>query len=94
MTFPPITLGDTIYRFVLIMVPWVLGRVVRDRQVRVLSVEQRARGLENEHAARIAAATHEERARIARELHDIVAHSVGVMVIQASGAQKEAATSA
>jgi len=88
LTIPPITLGDTIYRLVLTMVPWVLGRVVRDRQERALTIEQRAQGLENEQAVRIAAATVEERARIARELHDIVAHSVGVMVIQASGAQK------
>ena len=88
LTIPPITLGDTIFRLVLTMAPWVLGRVVRDRQERALSIEQRAQGLENEQAVRIAAATVEERARIARELHDIVAHSVGVMVIQASGAQK------
>lgn len=88
LTIPPITLGDTIYRFALTMVPWVLGRVVRDRQQRAVSIEERAQGLENEQAVRIAAAAMEERSRIARELHDIVAHSVGVMVIQASGAQK------
>ena len=87
LTIPPITLGDTIYRLVLTMVPWVLGRVVRDRQERALSIEQRAQGLENEQAVRIAAATVEERARIARELHDIVSHGLGLMVLQAGVAQ-------
>jgi signal transduction histidine kinase len=88
VTTPPVTPGDLIYRLVLVTVPWVLGRVVRDRQERAEGLEVRAKGIHLEQDAKIEAATTEERARIARELHDIVAHSVGVMVIQASGAQK------
>ena len=88
VTTPPVTPGDLIYRLVLVTVPWVLGRVVRDRQERAEGLEVRAQGIHLEQDAKIEAATTEERARIARELHDIVAHSVGVMVIQASGAQK------
>jgi signal transduction histidine kinase len=88
ITTPPVTPGDLIYRLVLVTVPWVLGRVVRDRQERAAGLEVRAKRIQMEQDARIEAATTEERARIARELHDIVAHSVGVMVIQASGAQK------
>jgi len=88
VTIPPVTTEDVVFRSILEMVPWTLGRVVRSRQRRVESIEDRALGLERDQAARVAAATAEERVRIARELHDIVAHSVGVMVIQATGAQK------
>ncbi len=80
--------GNFLYGLTLAAAAWILGRVVRDRQQRAESSEDRAQRLEKEHAARIEAATADERARIARELHDIIAHSVGVMVIQASGAQK------
>ena len=87
-TTPPISLNDLIYRLVLVSVPWALGRVVRDRQGRADGLEVKARGIQSEQDARIRAATTEERTRIARELHDVVAHSVGVIVLQASGAQK------
>jgi signal transduction histidine kinase len=88
VTTPPVTPSDLIYRLALVTVPWVLGRVVRDRQERAEGLEVRAKRIQMEQDAKIEVATEEERARIARELHDIVAHSVGVMVIQASGAQK------
>jgi signal transduction histidine kinase len=87
-TTPPISLNDLTYRLVLVAVPWALGRVVRDRQERADGLEVKARGIQSEQDAKIRAATTEERARIARELHDVVAHSVGVIVLQASGAQK------
>jgi len=87
-TTPPISLNDLIYRLVLVAVPWALGRVVRDRQERADRLEVKARGIQSEQDTKIRAATTEERARIARELHDVVAHSVGVIVLQAGGAQK------
>ena len=61
--------------------PWLIGRTHRARA-------QRLALLEREHSQRERAAVGEERARIARELHDVVAHSVGVMVVQAQGAQR------
>ena len=70
-----------------VLVAWVLGDSMRYRRGYYSALEDRAARLEAErHAqARIAAAA--ERARIARELHDVVAHHVSVMVVQADGAQ-------
>jgi signal transduction histidine kinase len=61
---------------------WLGGLAHRDRALQARQAEERARQAERERevAARIAIA--EERARIARELHDIVAHAVSVMVLQ------------
>ncbi|RSM84627.1 sensor histidine kinase [Kibdelosporangium aridum] len=72
---------------VLLAFCWTLGEFVGARRAYQNEVEQRLRLLETErdHQAKIAVA--EERARIARELHDVVAHAVSVMVVQADGAQ-------
>ena len=61
---------------------WAAGFALREREVQAEAAEQRAilAERERETAARIAVA--EERARIARELHDIVAHAVSVMLLQ------------
>jgi len=63
-------------------ISWVAGVAVRQRAVQAEAAESRATQAERERdvAARIAVA--EERTRIARELHDIVAHAVSVMVLQ------------
>jgi signal transduction histidine kinase len=63
-------------------ISWVAGFALRERSEQVEAAEMRAALAEQERdaAARIAVA--EERARIARELHDIVAHAVSVMVLQ------------
>ncbi|OLF18390.1 two-component sensor histidine kinase [Actinophytocola xanthii] len=65
---------------------WVLGEFVGARRAYHAAVEQRLALLEVErdHQARMAVAA--ERARIARELHDVVAHAVSVIVVQADGA--------
>jgi signal transduction histidine kinase len=65
---------------------WVLGEFVGARRAYQAEVEQRLALLEVErdHQAQIAVAA--ERARIARELHDVVAHAVSVIVVQADGA--------
>jgi signal transduction histidine kinase len=64
----------------------LLGVTVRTRRAYLGELEERARRLERERdqQARLAAAT--ERARIARELHDIVAHNLAVMIALADGA--------
>jgi signal transduction histidine kinase len=64
-------------------VAWLAGRSMRRRQQLVDLLGDRARQLEREREDRIRATVAEERARIARELHDVVAHSVSVMVVQA-----------
>jgi signal transduction histidine kinase len=67
---------------------WILGDNVRRRREHVASLEDRARHLEHERALEDREARTRERAAIARELHDVVAHSVTVMVVQAAGARR------
>ena len=65
----------------IVATPWLVGRSGRARAQRLALVELQA--LQRERVA-----VGEERARIARELHDVVAHSVGGMVAQAQGARR------
>lgn len=69
-----------------IAVPFAVGRVLRGRELRVVASEERAQRLELEREAKALRAVSEERARIARELHDVIAHGVSVMVVQAGAA--------
>jgi signal transduction histidine kinase len=65
---------------------WVLGDSMRYRRGYYASLEDRAARLERERDAQAQIAAAAERARIARELHDVIAHNVSVMVVQADGA--------
>ena len=65
---------------------WVLGDSIRTRRAYFAQLEERAARLEKEREAQSKVAVAAERARIARELHDVVAHNVSVMVVQADGA--------
>ncbi|WP_418958383.1 sensor histidine kinase [Streptomyces tritici] len=65
---------------------WVLGDSIRTRRAYFAQLEERASRLEKEREAQAKVAVAAERARIARELHDVVAHNVSVMVVQADGA--------
>lgn len=65
---------------------WVLGDSLRTRRAYFAQLEERADRLEREREAQAKFAVAAERARIARELHDVVAHNVSVMVVQADGA--------
>ncbi len=64
-------------------IAWLVGRDMRRRRGRVTALESRAEQLEREREEKAQLAVSEERARIARELHDIVAHGVSVIVAQA-----------
>jgi len=65
---------------------WVLGDNLGTRRAYTRALEERAERLEREQEAERARAVAEEQARIARELHDVIAHSVSVMVVQAAAA--------
>jgi signal transduction histidine kinase len=65
---------------------WLLGYLSRTRRAYVAALEDRAAQLERDAAQQAQIATAAERARIAREMHDVVAHSLSVMVVQADGA--------
>jgi signal transduction histidine kinase len=67
---------------------WLLGRALRGRGLQAAQLQQRAAQLEADQQAQARAAVAAERARIARELHDVIAHSVSVMVIQAGAAEQ------
>jgi len=67
----------------LTLAPWLVGRIVRSREALVAALAERTRDLEAEQDAFARLAVRHERARIARELHDIVAHNLAVMVIHA-----------
>jgi signal transduction histidine kinase len=65
---------------------WLLGDLMRWRRGYYQALEERAARLERERDAQAQIAAAAERARIARELHDVIAHNVSVMVVQADGA--------
>ena len=70
----------------LILLFWVAGLYTKVRRRYFAGLEERARWLERERDARARVAVAEERERIAREMHDVVAHNLSVMVVQAEGA--------
>ncbi|MCX4731324.1 sensor histidine kinase [Streptomyces sp. NBC_01363] len=82
--------AEEIFIVVVLTVPfvlaWVLGDSMRTRRAYFSQLEERAARLEREREAQSKVAVAAERARIARELHDVVAHNVSVMVVQADGA--------
>lgn len=82
--FEDVTLAEVGFGFFLTFVVWYIGRRLQFRA-------ERAAQLEREHAAEARRAVAEERTRIARELHDIVAHRVSVMTVQAGAAKTVAA---
>jgi signal transduction histidine kinase len=79
--------GNFFFIAVMIASVWTAGRAVRSTSFRAAMVADRAVLLEREAEERAREAVADERARIARELHDIVAHSVTTMVVQA-GAER------
>jgi signal transduction histidine kinase len=73
-----------------VVAAWSLGRFVRVRKDYVLSLSQRAKQAEAERELRALQAAERERARIAREMHDVVSHSLAVIVAQAEAGRMAA----
>src|SRR5262249_6581449 len=67
---------------------WLLGAYVRTRREYLRAVEERAAQLEREQEANARRAAAEEQARIAREVHDVVAHNLSVIIVQATAADE------
>ena len=82
-------IGDFLFPVVVFGGAWLAGRLVRQRDVHAQVAEERSAALVREREANVRVASAEERARIARELHDVLSHSVSVMVVQA-GAERMA----
>jgi signal transduction histidine kinase len=74
--------GDFVFIPAIFGIGWLAGFAMRERGERAAAAEERATVAEREREAAARIAVAEERTRIARELHDIVAHAVSVMVLQ------------
>ena len=70
----------------LLVLGWVLGDNLRTRRAYLRELESKAERLEREREQDARQAAADEQARIARELHDVIAHNVSVMVVQAAAA--------
>jgi signal transduction histidine kinase len=83
----PFGFGDLVFSSLFSVGPWLAGFALSGRAEREADLELRASMLEDEREAEARAAVAAERARIARELHDVIAHSVSVMTVQAGAAR-------
>ncbi|MBT2456857.1 sensor histidine kinase [Streptomyces sp. ISL-86] len=83
---PTDNLFFTLFAIVPFALAWVMGDSLRTRRAYYAQLVERNQRLEKEREAQAKVAVAAERARIARELHDVVAHNVSVMVVQADGA--------
>jgi signal transduction histidine kinase len=76
----------------LVAASWVLGYAIRTRRAYIAELKARAARLEAEEGERAARAVVDERLRIARELHDVIGHSISLITIQAEAAARSART--
>lgn len=77
----------TVLIWMLVLFSWTLGDLTRVRRLQLQTLSDRARRLETEQQQERSLAAADERAHIAREMHDIVAHSLSVIITQADGAR-------
>jgi signal transduction histidine kinase len=83
--------GTMVPNVLVVATAWIAGRAIRSRDLVARRLADRAEELEREREAFAALSVRYERARIASELHDIVAHAISVMVVQAGAGQRIAA---
>jgi signal transduction histidine kinase len=83
----PFGFGDLLFTSLFSIGPWLAGFALSGRAEREADLARRAHVLEEEREQQALLAVAEERARIARELHDVIAHSVSVMTVQAGAAR-------
>lgn len=74
--------------FLVFVTTWVMGDRARTRRQYLEALEERAQLLERERETQLEVAAAGERTRIARELHDVIAHGVSVIVLHARGAKE------
>jgi signal transduction histidine kinase len=82
------TAADFFWTTLIFTLAWFFGVAMGTRTAQTRELRRRIAAAELERAAAAERAAAEERARITRELHDLVAHSVSVMVVQASGVRR------
>jgi signal transduction histidine kinase len=80
--------SDFLFTALLVFGPWLVGRIVATRSELAAELSDKADRLEREQEKQAQLAVAHERSRIARELHDVVAHNVSVMVVQAAAARR------
>src|SRR6516162_116847 len=76
----------------LVAASWVLGYAIRTRRAYIAELKARAARLEAEEGERAARAVVDERLRIARELHDVIGHSISLITVQAEAAARSVRT--
>ncbi|HEX6673962.1 MAG TPA: sensor histidine kinase [Actinomycetes bacterium] len=86
--YPHVTWQDWVTSYALLAAAWILGDGQRRRRRTMARLEALNAQLERDRDLKARWAVADERARIARELHDVVAHSVSVMVVQAGAARR------
>jgi signal transduction histidine kinase len=80
--------GNTLAPIAWLTGSWAVGLIIRGRRLRTAELEQLTEELALQRDLQAQAAVAVERGRIARELHDVVAHNVSMMVVQASAAER------
>jgi signal transduction histidine kinase len=86
------SLGDLLFITMILGGAWLAGQAIRYRRDRERTLERLTVDLEREREEKARAAVAAERVRIARELHDVVAHAISVIVLQTRGGRRSLAT--
>jgi len=82
--------ANAVFASMFVGAPFLVGRAMRNRRVLAAALAEKNEQLAREREARARRAVEQERARIARELHDVVAHSISVMTVQAEAVSRVA----
>jgi signal transduction histidine kinase len=88
-----VELGAVVSSLVFLLGAFILGDNLQRRRLHIAELADRAEQAERERELMAQQRAQDERSRIARELHDVVAHSVSLMIIQAGAARRSLATS-